>query len=218
MDDDEAEALRLNTLHRFRKHSSRLLLEEYSHCEVPAGCGGVVLRWIDPGAGTPAIVRTCVEAKITLWLDGAQLDSSRVDLRAGVHTLALELAEIVQPKQSRLASMIRGHRPAYLLLSILRGLSRDREDARAVVLLRSQAGRAWRVLGEQPPSNWTAPEFDDSAWPVAQWIELDAEQREAWRAQQLLGHGALPIALPSERAWIRVRFEVPALQLEQEGA
>ena len=40
-DELDSEALRLNTLNRFRKHSPRLLLEEYSHCEVPAGCGGV---------------------------------------------------------------------------------------------------------------------------------------------------------------------------------
>jgi hypothetical protein len=200
MDDDEAEALRLNTLHRFRKHSPRLLLEEYSHCEVPAGCGGVVLRWIDPGAGTPALVRTYAEAQITAWIDGAQLDSGRVDLRAGVHTLALELTQIQPPG-----------RPAPLLLAIVRTLPGDEHEAEdGVVLLRSQVGRAWRVIGEQPPPGWTASEFDDSQWPVAEPAELDAKQRESWRAQQIQRRGAVPIALPPERAWVRVRFEVPA--------
>ena len=42
--------LRLNELQRYRKTSSRLALEVHSHCEVPAGCGGVVLRWRRPGA------------------------------------------------------------------------------------------------------------------------------------------------------------------------
>ena len=215
---DEDEALRLNTLHRFRKHSPRLLLEEYSHCEVPAGCGGVVLRWVDPGMGTPAIVRSYVQAQIALWLDGAPLDSGRVDLRAGVHTLALELTKIVPPSHTRLASLLRRRRPAALLLSIVRALARDHAAATPLVLLTSQVGRAWRVTGEQPPDGWTAPEFDDSAWPVAQPAELDAELHEPWRAQQLQGHGALPIALPPDRAWIRVRFEVPELRVEEEGA
>lgn len=214
MDDDEA--LRLNSLHRFRKHSPRLLLEEYSHCEVPAGCGGVVLRWVDPQAGTPAIVRTAVAAKITLWLDGVQIDSSRIDLCAGAHTLSIELDEIVRPRGARLAAMIGRERPATLLLSIVRALARDdRAREPAVVLLCSSAGSNWRVTGDRPPPDWTAPEFDASGWPVARVVELDAGQAEDWRAQQLQEHGAVPLGLPIDHAWIRVRFEVPALQIEE---
>lgn len=212
---DEDEALRLNTLHRFRKHSPRLLLEEYSHCEVPAGCGGVVLRWVDPGAGTPAIVRSFVQGRIALWIDGAPLDSGRVDLRAGAHTLAIEITEIVAPTQSRVESILRRRRPAALVLSIARALARDYEAEPPVVLLTSQVGRAWRVTVEQPPEDWTSAEFDDSQWPVAQPAELDPAQREMWRAEELRRYGAVPIALPADRAWIRVRFEVPELQLEE---
>jgi hypothetical protein len=36
--------LRLNSLSRYTKRSPEYVLEEHSHCEVPAGCGGVVLR------------------------------------------------------------------------------------------------------------------------------------------------------------------------------
>ena len=50
MGNDDKPDLRLNELERFRKTSSRLALEAHSHCEVPAGCGGVVLRWTRPGA------------------------------------------------------------------------------------------------------------------------------------------------------------------------
>ena len=31
--------LKLNTLGRYGKNASHLVLEEHSHCEVPAGCG-----------------------------------------------------------------------------------------------------------------------------------------------------------------------------------
>ena len=41
------EGPKLNGPDRYRKRSPRLVLEEHSHCEVPAGCGGVVLRWIN---------------------------------------------------------------------------------------------------------------------------------------------------------------------------
>ena len=50
-DDDD---LRVNTLHRFAKHSPTLILHEYSSCEVPAGCGGVVMRWIAPDQDAPS--------------------------------------------------------------------------------------------------------------------------------------------------------------------
>jgi hypothetical protein len=37
--------LSLNSIDRYRKRSNRLILEEHRSCELPAGCGGVVLRW-----------------------------------------------------------------------------------------------------------------------------------------------------------------------------
>jgi hypothetical protein len=43
----------LNSLDRFRKHPGQLVLEEHGHCEVPAGCGGVVLRWRNPNPSPP---------------------------------------------------------------------------------------------------------------------------------------------------------------------
>lgn len=207
----EEEALRLNTLHRFRKHSPRLLLEEYSHCEVVAGCGGVVLRWVDPHAGIPAIVRSLVPAKLELWLDGAPLDSGHIDLRAGRRTLALELTEI----GSHTASRIGRGRPSALLLSIVRSLGRDHRGTPAI-LLSSLPGPMWRVTSEQPPPDWITPEFDDSRWPEAQRAELDEGQREQWGVRQIQACGAVPIALPADRAWVRVHFEVPEFAREEQ--
>ena len=115
MSDDE-EDLRLNTLNRFRKRSPKLLLEQYSHCEVPAGCGGVVLRWVDPASTIPAIVRVYCPGESKIFVDGNELGSSRVDLAAGAHVLALELS-IPEPAGGPLLATV-----LFGVLSLLLGL------------------------------------------------------------------------------------------------
>lgn len=218
-DDDEPDldgqqALQLNTLHRFRKHSPRLLLEEYSHCEVPAGCGGVVMRWVDPDAGTPAVVRVFVEARATLWLNGELIESGRVDVACGPNVLAVALDEIVAP-ESGLRGLIGQARPPALMLSIVRALGTDvASGEEAVVLLSSGRASVWRIRADEPPAGWTALDFDDSDWREAERTELAPERESAWHAQQLRGHGAYPLALPRDRAWLRVGFDGPRLQAE----
>ncbi len=51
----ESDELKLNTIGRFVKRSPCLALEQHNHCEVPAGCGGVVLRWFNPSRGIPIL-------------------------------------------------------------------------------------------------------------------------------------------------------------------
>ncbi|MCA9573543.1 MAG: hypothetical protein KC656_37160, partial [Myxococcales bacterium] len=142
-DELDSEALRLNTLNRFRKHSPRLLLEEYSHCEVPAGCGGVVLRWIDPQTALPMLARTVAPEgrDPELFVDGRALSSARFDLSPGPHALAIDMG-------------LGG--AGSLLLSIVRALARDgagHDDA--VVALTSQPALPWRLLaGAWPAEGW----------------------------------------------------------------
>src|SRR5688572_11809546 len=90
MGDDE-EDLRLNTIDRFRKRSLNLVLEEHGHCEVPAGCGGVVLRWTDPRSGIPVRIWVYSAGDAVLRIDGEQPTSSRPILSYGAHQLTLEL-------------------------------------------------------------------------------------------------------------------------------
>src|SRR5262245_50720143 len=86
----EDDDLRLNTLHRFAKHSPKLVLHEYGHCEIPAGCGGLVMRWYDPTTGSPALIRVDVNnAEASCWLDGELLTTSLAHLRAGPHVIAV---------------------------------------------------------------------------------------------------------------------------------
>ncbi len=91
---DEREDLRLNTLHRFAKRATRLVLEEHSSCEVPAGCGGVVLRWRDPAAGIDVSVRLSTLGRAALWIDGAPTQGSQATLAPGAHVLAFRVTEL----------------------------------------------------------------------------------------------------------------------------
>jgi hypothetical protein len=87
----EDDDLRLNTLHRFEKGAGRLTLREYSHCEVPAGCGGVVMRFLDPDDPPPVCVEVVVLGSADTWLDGERLTSSFTRMRGGHHLVAVHL-------------------------------------------------------------------------------------------------------------------------------
>src|SRR5512135_2178963 len=93
--------LRLNSIERFTKQSPRLVLEQHSHCEVPAGCGGVVLRWRDPAAGVPLIMRLYAAGESTSLLDGRPPPSARSIVPFGPHVFGFTVT---------------GFDPAYLVL------------------------------------------------------------------------------------------------------
>src|SRR5206468_12707267 len=84
----------LNSLDRFRKKPERLVLEEHGHCEVPAGCGGVVLRWRNPRARVPVVIRLYTPVPAAAFIDGRELTVSRVDLSPGPHVFAVRLDDI----------------------------------------------------------------------------------------------------------------------------
>ena len=87
--------LKLNSLGRYGKNNSRLLLEEHSHCEVPAGCGGVVLRWRNPNSGLLFMLHFFSAGKATLLLDGKTVPSARPLIPFGEHVLSLAVTDIV---------------------------------------------------------------------------------------------------------------------------
>jgi hypothetical protein len=215
-DSDDDEALRLNTLHRFQKHSPRLLLQEYSHCEVPAGCGGVVLRWLDREQGLPVMLRVASLAPsgtATLWLDGRDVsDASTFELMAGEHVLALELADLPRPNT-----------PLLVRLDI--NLPRDKGT-----LLRSTADHRWWVSTTEPADmGWLAPEFECTAPAWSRAIghadalsELAQDQRWRWESLMRepyrandpnLSEAARPLALPGTHVWLRAHFELGAVTI-----
>lgn len=194
--------LRVNTLNRFAKRSATLALEEHGHCEVPAGCGGVVLRWVRAEAELHAAAWLSAPARSgrsELWLDGAPLDASRFTVLAGRHLLAarLDLEELLP------------HAP--LLLAVVQQAAPSGAEAR--VFFRSAPG-AVRAVAEEPPEGWERPGSDDGAWPALPALSvplasLPERRRELglWLVER---YGAEPLELPSgaRRVWLRAWLEI----------
>ncbi len=177
------EELELNTLHRLQKHSSRLVLEAHGSCEVPAGCGGVVLRWLNPADECYLLFTAFTGDQFQLFLDGRPVRSSAFTVPTGNHVLAL-------------------HSPAssFFLLAVQKNTYPRQE-----LLLSSQADGSWRGTNHPPPSNWTQPDFR-ADWPALSQVSCKSKE---WGKQRLEEMGAKPLGLSKGPLWVRRSFEVP---------
>ncbi len=200
--------LRLNSLDRFTKQSPRFLLEEHSHCEVPAGCGGVVLRWVNPAAGLPVTLDVFHRAPATLAVDDTVVTTTHLLLSPGRHVLSLQFADTP------------GDGGALFALVGRRRLARAEGIPDDTVVLRSVADRSWLCLATAPAAGWTTdPGFDDRDWlPMVEGhVEEPAERTErAWAFRRAVPYGhAGPLGAPSGLAGgpLRVRkvFTVPEI-------
>jgi hypothetical protein len=197
--DDEklrSKKLRLNTLHRFAKHSDRLVLMEYSHCEVPAGCGGYVMRWHDPRAGRPLVLNVACPTEVQGFLDGEPITASRVTLPAGDHLFAVH------------ATL--KNTPAPLIVAVFID-DPETFSYEAEVVLFSAGDGTWRCTAHPPADSWNEPGFDDSGWhALAGWTPTREELGEDyWRYESLLNRGAEALRLESREVWIRKRIVIP---------
>jgi hypothetical protein len=185
--------LKVNEL-RASKQSSRLVLEEHSHCEVPAGCGGVVLRW-----------RSAALVPFHMWLyapgqegqvvtiDGVVPDSSRALLKSGLHVLTLQLRT-------------RGAEGALFMFA---GLSETSERGPNQVPVPPAAGL--RVLSAPdgswkhtlvPPADdaWMQPGFDDSGWPALAGVAFGPpSDREKYILKRMQEKEAVGLGLPESK-------------------
>ena len=193
--------LNLNSIDRFEKQSERLILEEHGHCEVPAGCGGVVLRWFNPNSGIPVVFHSGFAEELTLFIDGEQLTSGRATIAFGEHVLAMHAVFTAAPY--------------YLWLSGLRDTAEDRypEENRVIPELTTSADGTWRATLTEPANQtWTEFDFDDNHWaplPTAQLDEEEMQLQASWNYNRMirLGAGAFELGARPEM-WIRKRFQM----------
>src|SRR3954468_8478318 len=85
--------LELNSIDRYVKASPRFVLEEHSHCEVPAGCGGVVLRWSNPALAVPVRLEVWTSegaGRRTVRIDGVMPSTSRPQIPPGRRVFMIE--------------------------------------------------------------------------------------------------------------------------------
>jgi hypothetical protein len=199
--------LRLNSLDRFTKRSPRLLLEEHAHCEVPAGCGGVVLRWVNPAAALPILIDFYHPGPARLAIDGVTVTTSHLLLAPGPHVLALEFPQ----------------RPAdgSVLFALVGRFGLAREGWRdETVIVRSTAGRAWLCTTTPPPGWDTAvdpPPGDWSRLPERRAVEPERGSTGSFAFYRAVERGhAVPIGvprrLPAGPIHVRTVFVVPSVR------
>lgn len=146
--------LNINDVSRFTKRSN-LILEEFSHCEVPAGCGGVVMRWRNAEL-IPLRIHVHATGELETFLDGERPTSSRPLLKPGRHVLAFILRE---PKSSGFI--------AFAGLSIPDAdpnvrLSDSRTQPIRVI---SADDGTWRHSTTEPlDESWKRAGFNDAEW------------------------------------------------------
>lgn len=203
----EADNLRLNSLARYSKpyskRSSRYVLESHSHCEVPAGCGGAVLRWRNPRRAIPLLIHLFAPGEVHMLLNGAPLTSARPLIPYGEHVLAWKINGINSAAFAFVCSISTSDKSYRVQETPLTGQS---------LAILSAPDTTWRYTLAEPPESWMQVDFDDSAWPVLVKVKLSEEpQEKTYQLSVLLDKGALPLGFRGDldkdtTIWIRRRF------------
>jgi hypothetical protein len=196
--------LRLNSISRYSKQSSEYTLEVHSHCEVPAGCGGVVLRWRNPRLSVPLEIWTYTTSEAQFFLDGVIPTSGRPLVPYGEHVLAW---------------IITSFDPAAIVLACSATYEETQRPIHVHVIpptvqsvsILSAPDGTWRYTFTPPPGTWTRPDFDDSAWPAMVARPVGEEElRKNYRLKRIhaLGAQSLGVVGSSHTVWVRRRFSL----------
>ncbi len=222
----------LNSLSRFRKRAGRLVLEEHGHCEAPAGCGGVVLRWRNPLSAVPLTLHLYTPVSAACFLDGVEVRDGQADLAPGRHVAAFILENVDQSAGLIMFTAI--HRPGQKEFNLP---VTTVESALEVV---TADDGSWKCSVADPATDdWKMPAFDDRAWCVLTATpapQLDPHTPAAWQSRKCVQYGAAFLGLPAPtretqaaswwrrfgaakappprigRVWIRKAFEIPLPQ------
>lgn len=192
----------LNSLDRYVKSSPRFVLEEYGHCEVPAGCGGAVLRWRNRFTSIPVELNMAVVGAQD-WevrFDGAQVRTTSALLPPGRHVCMITVAGVVEAEFAFLVWLQSPDFPA------------------APLGWTPGPPGMWRVSGHEPtPEAWTDPDVDVASWPGCEPTQIADDSQTPYSVHRLQNLGAQPLTAPrgvaddvGPRLWLRAVFDVPA--------
>ena len=193
--------LKLNSLSRYTKDSPRFILEAHNHCEVPAGCGGVVLRWWNPAQGTPVEIWLYTAGENEFSLDGKPAATGRPIVSPGPHAIALRISATDTEHGVLLFAAIYDEESGRPSLS--------RKTGRNLTLL-STGGEGWKYSLRDPGDEaWLLPGFDDSGWRAM--VEKEVPKPERWNYQynRLIDRKARGLGVPDASAssiWVRKEF------------
>lgn len=186
--------LSLNSLSRFSKQSGLLHLEEHGHCEVPAGCGGVVLRWYNPATSIPLLLRLFCAGKASVFIDGTVPTSARPLVVPGRRILTIEVSEA-------------SHEQALIMFAAVydrRASQKLPEEARCAVL--SAADGSWFFTVTPPRDDtWRVSDADMIGWEPMIELPIDVpDRKQAWQRwysfEQLTKVGARALGIPTANA------------------
>lgn len=194
--------LRLNSIDRYVKSSPRFVLEEHSGCEVPAGCGGVVLRWRDAKTEVPVRmhVATMDVTETHIRIDGGRLSSSRPLLVPGPHEITIDLVAAANATAQ------------FLFYARLAPDTSLVTPGDAVPLLITAADQSW-LWTELPDPAPSAPVPAEAEWQPLVPGELPADKKaRGYQVSRLARDGAAPLTTPGRvpRLRVRARFEIEA--------
>ena len=200
--------LKLNDLNRFSKSSRRLVLREYSNCEVPAGCGGVVFRWKAPDKTVAFEMTALISGEFEIFIDGNIPKSAVLMLEKGEHVLSLVISNF-QSSQGFLLFMGKSGE----IGSFYQESRFHEEDARKRVL--SSPDSSWKYILSQPTDeSWTDLQFNDSTWKsmISKDIpSLDEQDSRKYRLEHLSDQGAQSLGIEEvteSSIWIRKKFHL----------
>jgi hypothetical protein len=207
------EDFKLNNLSRFSKSSKRLLLREYSNCEVPAGCGGVVFRWKEPDQIIAFEIKIFISGEFEIFIDGKTPESAISLFKKGEHVLSLVISNF----DSKFGMLMfvgkmgeTGHS---------RGLFHEGNRKTRVLSLPDSS---WNyVLSPPLEDSWSDLNFDDTNWKSMISKDLSPipeEDSQNYLIDNLssLGAQSLGIEEVAEKTiWIRKRFSISESRMEE---